>query len=219
MIDSTNNSFEEQWQRAFDDTQLTPPESVWEKIELSLKPQNMPPSKPDFGNKPYYFLGGIVVLVLGIFVWFNQDEKVVGEDINHGVKEVQTVEKQVITKKIEPVFLVKEDKKIIKKKTNQNIIKEVVGLSVPMNTKHGAEDINPETETKVIEEIPSRTLTDSIATIEPLSIKNIHSQIENPTINLPIDQTPYYVKPIPKPQKKSILKNVKISVGAGVYQQ
>jgi hypothetical protein len=69
------------------------------------------------------------------------------------------------------------------------------------------------------EEIPQRTLTDSVEMIEPLATKSIHSEIENPMIILPTDQTPYYVKPTPKPQKKSILKNIKISVGAGVYQQ
>jgi hypothetical protein len=83
MTDSTNNSFEEQWQHAFDNTELTPPESVWEKIELGLKPENTLPSKPNFGNKPYYFLGGILVGILGLFLWFNNTEKqvqVVGKE-------------------------------------------------------------------------------------------------------------------------------------------
>jgi hypothetical protein len=208
MIDSTNNSFEEQWQHAFDDTQLTPPESVWEKIELSLEPQNTPPSKPDFGNKPYYFLGGIVVLVLGIFLWFNQDEKVVGESEIKNTAKTEIFEKQLVTEENKPIDLMKDVKKTIKKKTNQVIVSEE-------EIKHNSK----ETEMEIAQEIPERVLTDSVAMIEPLSIKTIHSQIENPKINLPTDQTPYYVKPIPKPQKKSILKNVKISVGAGVYQQ
>jgi hypothetical protein len=96
----------------------------------------------------------------------------------------------------------------------------VVGPCVPVNTNHGAEEplsVSPTVTTN--EEIPVRILTDSVEMIEPLATKSIHSEIENPTINLPADQTPYYVKPLSKPQKKSILKNVKISVGAGIYQQ
>ena len=115
MTDSTNNSFEEQWQNAFDDTQLTPPESVWEKIELTLKPENIPPSKPNFGNKPYYFLGGIVVGLLGLFFW---------------LKSGQIVEKQAIKgNKNEPVNL----KKVI----------EVVKLNVPVNTNYEAKFVEP----------------------------------------------------------------------------
>jgi hypothetical protein len=207
MIDSTNNSFEEQWQHAFDDTQLTPPASVWEKIELNLEPENTITEKPTINNKPYYFLGGIVVLVLGVFLWFNQDEKVVervvGEDTNHGAEiKTQIIEKKQVIEKSKPIFSVKNSKK----KTNQTVISE-----------EEINDNNQETETAIIEEIPERTLTDSVTIIEPLSIKNIHSEIENPTINLPTDQTPYYVKPTPKPKKKSILKNIKFSAGAGIY--
>ena len=225
MTDSTNNSFEEQWQNAFDDTQLTPPESVWEKIELTLKPENTPPSKPNFGNKPYYFLGGIVAGLLGLFLW---------------LKSGQIIEKQAIKgNKNEPVNL----KKVV----------EAVKLNVPVNTNHEAKFVEPlplsvspqttssvssvssvETQTTAevvgedtnhgaektttIDEVPDRTLTDSIEIITPLTTKSIHSEIENPTIILPIDQTPYYVKPSIKTQKKSIFKNVKISVGAGAYQ-
>ena len=208
MTDSTNNSFEEQWQHAFDDTQLTPPESVWEKIELTLKPENTLPSKPDFGNNPYYFLGVIVVGLLGLSLWFNNTEK-----------ESQIIEKEVVKSNIiikkEPIFLEKKVE-VVSGNTNhrERGIKhdtkfvDVVGE----DTNHGAE------KTTMIEEVPVRNLTDSIEIITPLTTKSIHSEIENPTIILPIDQTPYYVKPPIKPQKKSIFKNVKISVGAGAYQ-
>jgi hypothetical protein len=81
------------------------------------------------------------------------------------------------------------------------------------------EPLSVSPQTTIPEEIPIRILSDSVEMIEPLATKSIHSEMENPTINLPTDQTPYYVKPMPKPQKKSIFKNVKISVGAGVYQQ
>lgn len=219
MTDSTNNSFEEQWQNAFDNAELTPPESVWEKIELGLKPENTLPSKPNFGNKPYYFFGGIMVGLLGFFLWFNdaKNKSQVAE------KEDIKIESTVVQNKFEvfskDVEVVIEDTKHKAKKvveatdgyTNHGAkVVEVVGG----DTNHGAR----EAQTITIEEVPIRTLTDSVEMIEPLATKSIHSEIENPTINLPTDQTPYYVKPLPKPQKKSILKNVKISVGAGVYQ-
>ncbi len=229
MTDSTNNSFEEQWQNAFDDAELTPPESVWEKIELGLKPENTLPSKHNFGNKPYYFLGGIGVGLLGAFLWFNNVEEkiqvaenhkvkieetvlenkpnisqkvvvVVGGDTNHGAKSEVQNKSEVLQKVVE---VIKKDINHVDKK---NV--EVVGG----DTNHGAIE-------STIEEVPIRTLTDSVEMIEPLATKSIHSEIENPTINLPTEQTPYYVKPTLKPQKKSILKNVKISVGAGVYHQ
>ena len=216
MTDSTNNSFEEQWQNAFDDTQLTPPESVWEKIELTLKPENTPPSKPNFGNKPYYFLGGIIVGLLGMFLWFNNTEK-----------KSQVIVKEVVKSNI----IIKKEPIIVEKKTVERVIQninhkvkfvEVVGGDtnhgtkpfVPVNTNYEVE--KEETTSEITYE--GKTFTDSIEMIEPLTTKNVHSEIENPTIILPIDQTPYYVKSFIKPQKKSIFKNVKISVGAGTYQ-
>ena len=219
MTDSTNNSFEEQWQHAFDNTELTPPESVWEKIELGLKPENTLPSKPNFGNKPYYFLGGILVGILGLFLWFNNTEKQVQVVEKEEVKTEKTVVKNRPNISQKDIEVVADD---IKYKTNKVV--EVVGG----DTNHGAsgsENYTMEEPLFVVssitttEEIPQRTLTDSVEMIEPLATKSIHSEIENPMIILPTDQTPYYVKPTPKPQKKSILKNIKISVGAGVYQQ
>lgn len=215
MTDSTNNSFEEQWQHAFDDAELTPPASVWEKIELGLKPENTLPSKPNSGNKPYYFLGGIMISLLGTFLWFNNTEK--------GNQVIE--KKQIINQKqLVETGLVNHDKavKVITKKINHkaNLSDNVTDVFGGDNN-HG-KDIENEpfivSPPTTIEEIPIRTLTDSVEMIEPLAIKSIHSEIENPTINLPADQTPYYVKPTPKPQKKSILKNIKITLGAGVYQ-
>jgi hypothetical protein len=210
MTDSTNNSFEEQWQHAFDNTELTPPESVWEKIELGLNPENTPPSKPNFGNKPYYFLGVIVISLLGLFIWFNKDEG-----------------KRQVTEKQE----VKIEKTVVQNKSN---ISEKIVRVVGGDTNHGAEklpimvsekskEIILFTETPIVEpkenneETHVRTLTDSVEMIEPLATKSIHSEIENPMTNLPTDQTPYYIKPLPKPQKKSIFKNVKFSSSMGVY--
>ena len=213
MTDSTNNSFEEQWQNAFDDTELTPPASVWEKIELGLKPENTFSSQPNFWNKPYHFLGGIVVSLLSLFLWFNKADK-----------EGQVVEKQGV----------KVEKNVLKSSPNlSEKIVEVVGG----DTNHGVNYINHKTKSLSVEPLSvspqitevetqktaeensvERTLTDSVEIIEPLATKSIHSEIETPTINLPTDQTPYYIKPPIKPQKKSIFKNVKISAGVGVYQ-
>ena len=217
MTDSTDNSFEEQWQNAFDDTQLTPPESVWEKVELTLKPENIPPSKPNFGNKPYYFLGGIVMGLLGLYLWLNNAEK------ESQIVDKEVVKSNVIIKK-EPI--VSEGKTV--ERVAQNIKHKVRFVDVVGgDTNHGTESFVPvntnyevekeETTSEITYE--GKTFTDSIEMIEPLLTKNIHINIENPTIILPTDQTPYYVKPSIKPQKKSIFKNVKISVGAGVYQQ
>lgn len=216
MTDSTNNSFEEQWQHAFDDAELTPPESVWEKIELGLKPENTLPSKTNFGNKPYYFLGGIFVGLLGVFLWFSNVEK-----------ESQIIEKEEVKKSIEMIgggingantdvnhgvttkHWAKKPLSVSSQTTNETKkIVEVVG-----------EDIYHEAFESTPEEILIRILTDSVEMIEPLATKSIHSEIENPTISLPTDQTSYYVKPTPKSQKKSILNKIKISAGVGIYQQ
>ena len=241
MTDSTNNSFENQWQNAFDDAELTPPASVWEKIELGLAPENTPPSKPNFGNKPYYFLGVVLVSLFGLFLWFNDTEE------ESQVVDKEGFESKIIIKK-EPVALEKKVEIVggyAKHGVKHNVkFVEVVGGDtnhgaeskaqlvdvIGEDTNHGAEskakivevvgeDTNHGTEkTTTIDEVPIRTLTDSIEIITPLSTRNIHADIENPTIILPTDQTPYYVKPSIKPPKKSILKNVKISVGAGAYQ-
>jgi hypothetical protein len=220
MTDSTNNSFEEQWQHAFDNAELTPPESVWDKIELGLKPENTLPSKTNFSSKPYYFLGGIVVGLLGLFLWLNNDEDKRQVIENQEIKVKSTIVEN--KSEISPIVveLAIEDK--------NHRAKKVVGV-VGEDTNHGAENLmenytmqeplSASPQTTIPEETPIRTLTDSVEMIEPLATKSIHSEIENPTINLPADQTPYYVKPLPKSQKKSILKNVKISMGAGVYQQ
>ena len=216
MTDSTNNSFEEQWQHAFDDAELTPPASVWEKIELGLKPENTTSVKPNFGNKPYYFLGGIMVGILSIFLWFTNLEN-----------KSQITEKQQI--KIEKTIL--KNKPNISQKAvevlegnNKRKLKEKVVDVVNIDTNHESknyvaeESLSVSPQTMIIEEVPLRTLTDSVDIIESSVTKSIHSEIEVPTINLPTDQTPYYVKPQFKPQKKSIFKNVKISAGVGIYQ-
>lgn len=212
MTDSTNNSFEEQWQHAFDDAELTPPESVWEKIELTLKPEHTLPAKPNFGNKPNYFLGGIIVGVLGLFLWFNNDKK-----DSQVVKKEEIIIKNLIVKiKKEQTIGLKENKVVF----SENSLKKL-----PIMASKKSKEIILSTEIPIAEpkanneEIPIKTLTDSVEMIEPLATKSIHSEIGNPVINLPTEQTPYYIKSPIKPQKKSIFKNVKISAGVGVYQR
>ena len=201
MTDSTNNSFENQWQNAFDDAELTPPASVWEKIESGLTPENTPLPKTNFRNKPYYLLGGIIVGLLGLFVWFNNTEK------QNQIIEKQDVKSKIIIK-TEPVIL-KEKVKVVGGDTNH------WAKGIKHDTKFV--DVIDEDTNDGTEEIPIRILTDSVEMVESLATKNIYAEIEKPTIILPIDQTPYYVKPSIKTPKKSILKNVKISVGAGAY--
>ena len=211
MTDLTNNSFEEQWQHAFDDTELTPSESVWEKIELGLKPENTLPSKTNFGNKPYYFLGVISVGLLSLFLWFNNNEK-----------ESQVIGKQEVIAKKPTIKIKKEETIILAEK--KEIFSESHLKKLPIMASEKSKEIIlfteiPSTEPKENNgEIPIRTLTISVEMIEPLTTKSIHSEIENPTINLPTDQTPYYIKTPIKPQKKSIFKNIKISAGVVVYQ-
>ncbi len=212
MTDSTDKSFEEQWQHAFDNAELTPPESVWEKIDLGLKPENALPSKPNFGNKPYYFLGGIAMGLLGLFLWFNNVED-----------KSQVVEKEEIINKKLTLEIKKEEAVILAEKKETISENQLKKLPIIASEKSKEIILFPETPTAQTkendEEVSIRTLTDSVEMIEPLVTKNIHAEIENPTINLPTDQTPYYVKPIPKPRKKSILDRVKFSGSAGIYQQ
>ena len=59
MEDITNNSFEEQWQRAFDDASSPPSEEVWERIEFSLEKNFQPKS----GNNSYT-IGAISSFIL-----------------------------------------------------------------------------------------------------------------------------------------------------------
>ena len=64
----------------------------------------------------------------------------------------------------------------------------------------------------------TRIITDSIDFINPkISTKNMNTNFENPSIEIPFQPIPYYEKPIPKPKKKSIFNKVKFSVNAGVY--
>ena len=204
MENNTNNSFEEQWQRAFDDASLPPPEAVWEKIDSQLETLN--PPKPNSG---LYYTGIISAVILIGGLWFfmgNKKEKNV----------LQVVEnKMVITEnKIEKVIPEMEQKRIIKPK-EKTPIKKVF-------TSEKEEVIEPISEPEIITQIPEnqeRIITDSIDFMSPImAIKKVNSELMNPSINVPFEQTPYYEIPKPKSKKKSIWDKVRISGGVGVYQ-
>lgn len=198
MNNSTNNSFEEQWQKAFDDASLPPSDAVWEKIELGLGNDNIPP-KPNNGS---YYVGGIILtVILGLGIWFFSPEK-------EAIKPLQVIENKKITHegKVENIVL---EKVAIKPKEIQTTHK----------VKENVEIVPTESEIVMQEpENQKRIITDSIDFINPkISTQNINTNFENPSIEIPFQSTPYYEKPIPKPKKKSIFNKVKISVNAGVY--
>lgn len=203
MNNSTNNSFEEQWQRAFDDASLPPSDAVWEKIELGLGNDNIPPKS---GNGSFYVGGAILTVILGVGLWFFSNEK---ED----VKSLQVIENKEIKQeeKIEKVVLEKE----IIKPQEIKVEKKVI---IPK--KEEVEIVTTEPEIVIREpENQMRIITDSIDFISPkISTKNMNTDFENPSIEIPFQSTPYYEKPKPKPQKKSFWDKVKISGGVGIYQ-
>jgi NACalpha-BTF3-like transcription factor len=206
MNNSTNNSFEEQWQRAFDDASLPPSDAVWEKIELGLGNDNIPP-KPN--NSSYYLGGAVLTVILGLGIWFFSNEK-------EAIKSTQVFENKGVKQeeKVESVVLEKIEKVAIKPKEIQAIKKVIIPKKEEVEVVVNEPDIivqEPENQTRII--------TDSIDFINPkISTKNMDTGFENPSIEIPFQATPYYEKPIPKPKKKSIWDKVRISGGVGIYQ-
>jgi hypothetical protein len=204
MENTTHNSFEEQWQNAFDDALLPPSEAVWERIESGLQ-NNIPPKS---NNGSYYF-GAISAIILGVGLWFFMSKK---EDI----KKVQVTEdKVIISKNNTEKVLPKEQEKIIIKPTEKTLIKKVF-----ISEKEAV--VEPIIEPKIITEIPEnqeRILADSIDFMNPImATKKMNSELVNPSINIPFEQTPYYEIPKPKSKKNSIWDKIRISGGVGVYQ-
>ena len=200
MENTTNNSFEEQWQRAFDDASLPPSEAVWEKIDLQLNTPISP--KPING---FYYLGAISTVILGIGLWFFMSKE---EDD----KPVQVVEdKVVILEKIIPKI---EEKLIIQLSEEATIGK----ISIPKKEKI----IELIIESEIITEIPEnqeRIIFDSVSFMNPIiATKKVNSEFDNSSINIPFEQTPYYEISKPKSKKKSIWDKVKISGGVGIFQ-
>lgn len=204
MENTTNNSFEEQWQRAFDDASLPPSEAVWERIESGL--QNNIPPKP---NNSSYFIGAITAVILGVSLWFftiGNEEK----------KQVQAIENKVVMpeNRIQKVVSEKEEILIVKPKEKTPIKK----VSIPEKEV----EIELISEPEIITQIPEnqeRVITDSIDFMSPImATKKVNSELVNPSINVPFEQTPYYEIPKTKSKKKSIWDKVRISGGVGVYQ-
>jgi hypothetical protein len=202
MENTLHNSFEEQWQKAFDDASLPPSEAVWEKIESGL--QNSIPPKPNNGS---YYIGAISAVILGIGLWFfvsNKEEKA-----------LQVVENKVVIPedKTEKVVSKKEEILIVKPKEKTSI----KNLTIPEKE----EVIKPIIEPEIITQIPEnqeRIITDSIDFMSPIIVtQKVNSGLINPSINIPFERTPYYEIPKPKSKKKSIWDKVRISGGIGVY--
>ncbi len=199
MENTTNNSFEEQWQNAFDDASLPPSEAVWERIESGLQTKIPPKS-----NNGFYYIGAISAVILGVGLWFsmsNKEEK----------KQVQVVENKVVipTEKIEKTLL-KEEVKLIIKPKEKTVTKKVF---IPEKE----EIIEPEIVVNELEN-QERIITDTIDFMSPIIItQKVNSELISPSINILFEQTPYYEIPKPKSKKKSIWDKVRISGGVGVY--
>lgn len=200
MENATNNSFEEQWQRAFDDASSPPSEAVWERIELGLE-SNIPPKS---GNGLYY-IGAIsaVILCVGLLFFMSKKEE---------KKSVQVIEKKVFIpkKNVENIATKIEEKLIIKSKEKTQITK----ILIPEKQEIIQSDV-------IVKESENqeRIITDSIDFISPIiGTPKINSELANPSVNMPFENTLYYEIPKPKSKKKSIFDKVRISGGVGIYQ-
>lgn len=211
MNDFTNNSFEEQWQNAFDDTSLTPSDALWDKIEQSLDVEAGPSSLPQTPKNtfPFYYLGSALVALLGIGYWVFIANTSISNEIQPILQEEIKLEKQILLKRVTP-------------SSNEKIQKDIQPLSpeVPVKTK-ALPIVQSEEQPSVVvedESLERIKLSDSIETLTPLSTKSVTHEWQQPVIISPADATPYYEPTKPKPQKKSIFKNVKVSVGVGTYR-
>lgn len=196
--DLSHNSFEEQWQNAFDDASMTPPDAVWEKIELGLDKNVLPKS----GNNSYY-IGAVSALILSIALWYfvgNKEEIKPMPAIEN--KPVVIEKKEEVLPKIDEIIAIKSKEKIT--------IKKVIVPNEEIITEPQMVEIQPE---KV-----ERIITDSVDFITPIAPKPTKLDFTTITPEIQTEQTPYYEKPKPKPKKNSIFKNVRISGGIGVYQ-
>ena len=204
MEDITNNSFEEQWQRAFDDASSPPSEAVWERIEWSLE-NNF---QPKFSSNAYT-ISAISAIILGISLWLFMSPK-------EEKKQLKVIENKVVIpdNSLEKMVSKIEEKLVIKQKENRQVKKAFI-LEKPENI----ESIT-KLDLKIKEsENQERIITNSIDFMSPIMVtKKINSELANPSINIPLENTPYYEIPKPKSKKKSIWNKIGISAGVGVYQ-
>ena len=204
MEDITNNSFEEQWQRAFDDASSPPSEAVWERIEWSLE-NNF---QPKFSSNAYT-ISAISAIILGISSWLFMSPK-------EEKKQLKVIENKVVIpdNSLEKMVSKIEEKLVIKQKENRQVKKAFI-LEKPENI----ESIT-KLDLKIKEsENQERIITNSIDFMSPIMVtKKINSELANPSINIPLENTPYYEIPKPKSKKKSIWDKIRISAGVVVYQ-
>ena len=204
MEDVTNNSFEEQWQRAFDDASSPPSEAVWERIEWSLE-NNF---QPKFSSNAYT-ISAISAIILGISLWLFMSPK-------EEKKQLKVIENKVVMleNSVEKMVSKIEEKLVIKQKENRQVKKAFI-LEKPENI----ESIT-KLDLKIKDsENQERIITNSIDFMSPImAIKKINSELANPSINIPLENTPYYEIPKPKSKKKSIWDKIRISGGVGIYQ-
>lgn len=204
MEDVTNNSFEEQWQRAFDDASSPPSEAVWERIEWSLE-NNF---QPKFSSNAYT-ISAISAIIIGISLGLFMNPK-------EEKKQLKVIENKVVMleNSVEKMVSKIEEKLVIKQKENRQVKKAFI-LEKPENI----ESIT-KLDLKIKEsENQERIITNSIDFMSPImATKKINSELANPNINIPLENTPYYEIPKPKSKKKSIWDKIRISAGVGVYQ-
>lgn len=205
---TNNNSFEEQWQKAFDDASLTPSDSVWEKIEQGLSIEQTPLPQSPKNTFPWSYLGAVLAVLLGVASWlFIQETQFQAE------KPVEIQEKQVIQMPENT-----NSTSVIAQKEN---VRKPLNLPMKTNLAVPQKEVVPEEQPNLVQEevIPERIkLADSISTLSPLPAKNLTGSFQTPPVEFQTETTPYYEPTKPKPKKNSIFKNVKISVGIGTYQ-
>ena len=218
MDNSSHNSFEDQWRDAFDDASMTPSDWVWDGIEASLEPSAPSSSAPEAsggmakGSLGLYSAGLAVVVLVG--AWLLKPE----DDAAKELPEQPSVHQQSVIKPVHTPEKIHEEKNIVVEKN--------IALENPSTKQEKAPIESPPI---LVEELVKKSVVDSINFILPTTTKEIpvvHGELQvnhrvmEPT--MPSIQTPYF-EPQPlvpvKVQKKGFLKNVKITVGAGVYQR
>ncbi len=205
MSQQSHNTFEEQWRNAFDDASLVPSESVWEHIEATLdEPLPPMPDKPS-GGLGRYALGGAVVGAALLGWWLHTTSKEVSP--RQAVVRSHLQEKQLVVPKHSQLSTPIQYKSIPSKPFAK------AARPVPVQE-------SPEPELLVEKNvIDSLDFLSPIIATQPLPVTTPVQEIHPVTI---ADPTPYYEKkaPVAPPlKKKPFLKNVRISVGAGVYQK
>jgi len=196
MNDSSNNSFEQQWQDAFENASLTPSESVWEGIDARL-PQEKKPGN-NFPNSGY--IGIALVGLIASITWL----KTVTTDIQPD-SQPQTVRKKVIS----------QPKNLKNDHQSNNVLHPI------SKRRTFVEKINiPDKEVLTGSSLPVnepfvKTELDSITALQPKQAKSL-------SIDLPVQEVtqeePYYIeqKKVSPKKKESILKRVRISGGISI---